>query len=110
MIRLKVFISSVQKELRAKRIVIGSFLSTEEGWLSSLSSTSSPSSSSDRPAAELILEAVQRTGSITTRDCKRLFGMSRDKAWRTLSTLTDNGSLRRSGTGRGTTYLLNSHV
>jgi hypothetical protein len=30
MIRLKVFISSVQKELRAERIAIGSFLSTDD--------------------------------------------------------------------------------
>ncbi len=30
MIRLKVFISSVQKELRTERIAIGNFLSTED--------------------------------------------------------------------------------
>jgi predicted HTH transcriptional regulator len=59
-----------------------------------------------RPSG-LVLDHVDRYGSITNQECRELFGWEKEergKAYRLLRNLVQEGKLRKKGRGRGTRY------
>ena len=79
---------------------------TPGAWAPPASEGAAPVGNGEPPTDHdtAILAIVDEAGHVTTRSCVQKLGISRATAWRSLTSMVEEGILEQAGTGRGIKY------